>query len=101
VNAVDVTGADAVMTLASIERAEMAAAVDTLRWHLASPNVEVRELAGAWVGMGDVLISGGDVAAAIRDFNEVVALLTRPAAERLALLQARETVNNIDEGTTK
>jgi hypothetical protein len=98
---VDVAGADAAMTLASIERAELAAAVDMLRWHLASPNVEVREMASVWVGVGDALVSGGDVAAAIRDFDEVVALLTRPAAERLALLQARETVNNVNEGTTK
>ncbi len=90
---VDVTGVDAAMTLASIERAELAAAVDVLRWYLASPNVEVREMARAWVGVGDALVSGGNVAGAVQGFDEVIALLTRPARERLVLLQAREVIN--------
>jgi ABC-type tungstate transport system substrate-binding protein len=101
VSAVDVTGADAAMTLAAIERPELGAAVDTLRIHLTSPNVEVRAMARTWVDVGVALIAGGDVTAAIRSFDEVVALLTRPKAERLALLQAREAVNTTSEGTNE
>jgi hypothetical protein len=87
------------MALASIECSELPAAIATFRIWLASEEVEVRESARSWVAIGDALIEGRDVGPAMRDFNEVVELLRLPAAQRIALLQLREAVNEITTET--
>lgn len=83
------------MTLASIARDELPAAIDMLRVYSGAPNVETRQLAAAWVEVGEAIVAGGDVLAAAARFDEVIELLRRPRSERLALLSLREAANEL------
>jgi hypothetical protein len=82
--------------VASIDPGELPAAVATLAMWRSADNIEMRAYADAFVRIGEVLIADVDPADALRDFDEVVRVLALPTAERFALLQLRETVNDMN-----